>query len=69
MLYYFLFEICPCFLFFLVGGLIIYLGSIMFAAGVESFEKANQENSMQQQMIWRKKSRLREDEYYINRGY
>ena len=69
MLYYLLFELCPCLTVFLLGALIIYLGSIMVAYGFNSLEEANQENSMQQQMIWRKKSRLREDEYYINRGY
>jgi len=54
---------------FLIGALIIYLGSIMVANGFKSLEEANHENSMQQQMIWRKESRLKEEEYYINRGY
>lgn len=69
MLYYLLFEICPCLMVFLIGALIIYLGSIMVANGFKSLEEANHENSMQQQMIWRKESRLKEEEYYINRGY
>ena len=69
MLDYLLFELCPCLTVFLLGALIIYLGSIMVAYGFNSLEEANQENSMQQQMKWRKESRLREDEYYINRGY
>ena len=66
MLYYFLFEICPCFLFFLVGGLIIYLGSIMFAAGVEIFEKANQENSIVLQKGKMEKSLAKEKVYREN---
>jgi len=62
-----LFDICQSFVIFLIGALIIYLGSIMVANGFKSLEEANHENSMQQHMIWRKESRLKEEEYYINR--
>jgi len=44
MLYYFLFEVCPCFLFFLVGGLIIHLLSIMFKSVIDSLGEARLEN-------------------------
>ena len=69
MLDYLLFELCPCLTVFLLGALIIYLGSIMVASGVESFEKKHLENSQELQSQWREESRAKEEEYYRNRGY
>lgn len=64
-----LFDICQSFVIFLLGALIIYLLSIMFAGGVESFEKKHLENSQELQSQWREESRAKEEEYYRNRGY
>ncbi len=69
MLYYLLFEICPCLLVFPLGALIIYLLSKMLAYGVDSFEERCRENSEELQFRWRKESRLKEEDYYINRVY
>jgi hypothetical protein len=57
MLYYFLFEVCPCFLFFLVGGLIIHLLSIVFKSVADSLGEAHHKNSRE----WQKGKREESD--------
>jgi hypothetical protein len=67
MLHYLLFEICPSFMIFPLGALIIYLGSKMFACGIESLENGQRQYAAV--MCYENNEKLKMNEYNHHKNW